>query len=325
MPRCSRPPCRSACTRHPPPLAGLVRSALGLYEKGAVKKVGIPSSRAGHGELLSAYRHLQQAAGSIAGGSGGSMAAGPAVDAAAEAAAAAHNAAAVVAYNAAKLGAAAEPATPAAPPPQDVAQASVAPAGSAAAAAAGAAAGKSKHARRRQRKKQEQAATAAVAAGGAAAGAAAGSPAAQGTGGGWGVSEEAKLRKARTLGSLGGWAAWPGDGCCCCVARLLLGARACCMVLPPALWRRRCRGRGCVRVVALSVPRSVPRQPWPPQGRTPPQLPLPSLPPSRPALHLLLLGFSARGCVAGPGALAGARRGMQALHLGIVAKPGTMH
>ncbi|KAL4440108.1 hypothetical protein ABPG75_003109 [Micractinium tetrahymenae] len=175
---------------------GWVRGALGLYERAAAKKVGIPSGRVGHSELLQAYCHLHQAAGTAA-----SQAA---VDGAVAAAAAAHNAAAVLAYNASKAEAARAAAgatAGSAAGPQGVAQGQAGEPGAAgpaqvtaAALAESASAGKSRHARKRLRKKQEQAATAAAAT------ALAQQPGLPPVGG---VSEEQKLRKARALSSLG--------------------------------------------------------------------------------------------------------------------------
>ncbi|KAL4438693.1 hypothetical protein ABPG77_006297 [Micractinium sp. CCAP 211/92] len=178
---------------------GRVRAALGLYERTAAKKIGIPNGRVGHSDLLHAYHHLHRTARNGAGDA--------AIDAATAAAAAAHNAAAVLAFNASKLqasgaaeaarcgvAAAAAAACGSQQMSQDPVRANAAGGADQTAADSGSApTGQSRHARRRLRKKQEQAAGRAAA---APAGQAQLPPAGS-------VSEEQKLRKARALGSLG--------------------------------------------------------------------------------------------------------------------------
>lgn len=181
---------------------GRVRGALGLYERSAAKKIGIPNGRVGHSDLLHAYHHLHRAA-----------CAGPSdfvVDSDVAAAAAAHNAAAVLAFNASKgqaapaagavtggaAAAAAGASRPQCPSGGDTGQPAAAGGSQVAADAAAAGptpAGKSRHARRRLRKKQERVAATAAA---TPAGQLQPSPVG-------GVSEEHKLRKARALSSLG--------------------------------------------------------------------------------------------------------------------------
>ncbi|PRW39169.1 Restriction endonuclease type II-like [Chlorella sorokiniana] len=173
---------------------GLVRGALGLYEKTTAKKLGIPSGRSGHGELLKAYHHLCHQPSSSSSSSSSSA------DLAAAAVVAAHNAAAVVAFNAAK-GANGAASSGNDQRRQDVLQGPAVAAVPAAAAADGAgteaAEGKSKGAKKRLRKKQAKAAAALQAAGL--------SPDQHGSASDaeWGISEERKLRKGRALSSLG--------------------------------------------------------------------------------------------------------------------------
>ena len=174
--------------------------------------------RSGHGQLLGAYRHLRH-----------QPAARSTPTALEAAAAASHNAAAVAAYNAVK---------PAPPAPtlaaataeklaarqqealQDPATTPAAAAAAAAVAVAGQAAGASKHARRRQRKKQAQAvlpslSPASSPAGAGAASASASTAAAAGAAAARDVPEERKLKKARSLGSLGEHMLPAGRRCCC--------------------------------------------------------------------------------------------------------------
>ena len=203
---------------------GLVRGALGLYEKSAAKKICVPRSRhvgpaagvgrlqcractavqlqvghavhvvcrTGHSELLRAYHHLcQQPADNSP---------GPA----AVAAAAAHNVAAVAAYNAAKRGPRSEAAEARA---TDVGQGASTAAATLSTAPSDRLAGGQGGSKRsqRHRKQQETAAVQSAA-----------------TGRSWGISEEEKQRKARALASLGeqqqGLQPIAMTGCCCGIA-----------------------------------------------------------------------------------------------------------
>lgn len=178
---------------------GLVRSALGLYERSAAKRLGISSSRTGHGELLRAYHHLlvgNTSASAARNAAASAAAQATSSDAAEAAAAAEHNAAAVAAFNAAKAegadaaaaaAAALRPQVPAAGPPAVQPEQ---PAGAADSAAAGH--GRGRGAQRRRAKQRAAAAAAARADAGGMSRAAVGGP-----------SEEEKQRRARALGSQG--------------------------------------------------------------------------------------------------------------------------
>lgn len=213
---------------------GRLPQALGFYEAGTAKRLGLGSARVSHGRLLSAYTHLCEER--------YVPATNPNVT---EEASDEHNARVTAAFNATKLAEAqaeweARQAAAAAEAAALAEEAEDAGAAAAEAPAAGAAAGKRRRGRRRRGK-------AAAAAGDDGDGAPPGVPLAALLMDSWSPGEEAKLRYARYLGALGlgavrcAWGSAQEGSTLLALMRLLPGSRLgevglCCLEaadLPP--------------------------------------------------------------------------------------------